>query len=268
MGLIVTSRRWRPLVLAAAVLLAPVLMPGCAAPPKPPPIPTFENSSVHYIDPDVLRALAESLPKPPESGSAFEKALTDDIKSLAATTPPLAAEAKDTDPADSDYRKYGFDMLGVIDASLAFSGSTLSDEQKAAACRGAHPATCRLLQVAGGDLGRANYKVYARQRPDASDNRSYPSGHATRAAFQCRLLAAVVEAMPNSDHRRAAQAALLREAWVRGLDRLALGVHFPSDVTAGFVFGQLAAQKIIETNSKPFHEDFNTARREWGTRTP
>ena len=268
MGLIGKSRRTCLVSLAAAVLLAPVLMPGCAAPPKPPPIPTFETSSVHYIDPDVLRALAESLPKPPESGPVFEKALTDNVKRLAATTPPLAAEAKDTDPADSDYRKYGFDMLGVIDPALGFAGSTLSDDQKAAACPGARPATCRLLQIAGGDLAQAKYKVYVRQRPDGSDTRSYPSGHATRAAFQCGLLAAVVEAVPDADQRRAAQSALLREAWVRGLDRLALGVHFPSDVTAGFVFGQLAAQKIIETDSKLFREDFNAARQEWGTRTP
>lgn len=82
------------------------------------------------------------------------------------------------------------------------------------------------------------YQVNADIQPvgDARPVASYPSGHAIRATVFARLLA---EIFP--EHRDA----LLRLAAEIGYGRVVAGVHYPVDVTAGFVIGNAYADVII-----------------------
>jgi undecaprenyl-diphosphatase len=80
---------------------------------------------------------------------------------------------------------------------------------------------------------------FARPRPaivphlDLVTNLSFPSGHATNA-IAILLLAALVIA---TKRRSLALAAALGVSLLVGLSRLALGVHWPSDVIGGWLWG-------------------------------
>ena len=65
------------------------------------------------------------------------------------------------------------------------------------------------------------------------DPNSFPSGH-TSAAFAFAL------AVFRADRRRWARVSVIVLAVCMGLSRLYVGVHYPSDVLAGFVVGDLA----------------------------
>lgn len=87
------------------------------------------------------------------------------------------------------------------------------------------------------------------------DPNSFPSGHAS-AAFAFAL--AVVRAWPRDWPRaRAVKAAAVALAALMALSRLYVGVHYPSDVAAGFLVGDLAglagwwlSAKLIEYRKK------------------
>jgi undecaprenyl-diphosphatase len=83
--------------------------------------------------------------------------------------------------------------------------------------------------------------VFQRARPEAffgfpdPVTYSFPSGHAITAASFCGVLAAIVAVR---EKRRAARAAVwcaaVLAAAAIGLSRVYLGVHYPSDVVAGY----------------------------------
>ncbi len=90
--------------------------------------------------------------------------------------------------------------------------------------------------------------VFSRPRPDWPDpiqlagGFSFPSGHAltsaTAAGCAIALLGLIDQARPARRRRlRAAQIALLILPLAAGLDRVLLGVHYVSDVIAGWVMG-------------------------------
>lgn len=91
-------------------------------------------------------------------------------------------------------------------------------------------------------------------QPSRSEDWSYPSGHAMRAALRASLLAAIA---PDKEE------ALLKEAWFMCLSRMVRGVHFPSDITAGFVLGEAIAAVLLETEA--IQRDLREAREEWAT---
>ncbi|HET9596972.1 MAG TPA: phosphatase PAP2 family protein [Anaeromyxobacteraceae bacterium] len=106
---------------------------------------------------------------------------------------------------------------------------------------------------------------FGRIRPYDSDARvepvaekestpSYPSGHATRGVLVARVLAELAPA------RRDA----LRQAGLRpGYDRVLGGVHYPSDVLAGFRLGDAIADAFLADPA--LQESLETVRREeWG----
>ncbi len=97
----------------------------------------------------------------------------------------------------------------------------------------------------------ANY-AGAQSQPSRSEDWSYPSGHATRAALRASLLAAIA---PEKED------ALLKEAWFMCLSRMVRGVHFPTDITAGFILGAAIADVLLE--SEAFQRDLREAREEW-----
>jgi membrane-associated phospholipid phosphatase len=86
--------------------------------------------------------------------------------------------------------------------------------------------------------------LFHRQRPEAffgypaPSSYSFPSGHAISACCFYGVLAAILTARIRSHWKQAAvwMAAALLAGWI-GLSRIYLGVHYPSDVMAGYAAG-------------------------------
>ena len=100
------------------------------------------------------------------------------------------------------------------------------------------------LSVAGGSaIANLDKLLVARPRPlvhhlDSVSSFSFPSGHTTQsAAFYLALLIALL--LSNPSRSRAATAALATGVLLAGiaLSRVYLGVHYPTDVTAGLLLG-------------------------------
>ncbi len=89
-------------------------------------------------------------------------------------------------------------------------------------------------------------KQFNRPRPSEADpkhpkqNPSFPSGHATTAGLRYKLLAAVSEASPD------AEIELFKQGWFMCYERLVVGVHYPSDIAAGFLLGEMVADHVLK----------------------
>jgi undecaprenyl-diphosphatase len=103
--------------------------------------------------------------------------------------------------------------------------------------------------VAGGaGIGSVLKTVYARTRPDLVDHlvgthsASFPSGHAMNSAVTYLTLAVLLaRAEQSSAVRRYLISAALALTVLVGFSRLYLGVHWPTDVAAGWIVGALWA---------------------------
>lgn len=99
--------------------------------------------------------------------------------------------------------------------------------------------------LVGGLLGALLKLLVGRNRPDLLEpvaraaGYSFPSGHALNAALAAGVLLLVF--LPFARHSRAGRVALWTAATlltvVTGLSRIALGVHWTSDVVGGWVLG-------------------------------
>jgi membrane-associated phospholipid phosphatase len=81
-----------------------------------------------------------------------------------------------------------------------------------------------------------------RERPDAFDRKSFPSGHASASAVHGQLAKYNLDAIPmrpalRRTARVATDALMLGTGWAR----VEAGVHFPSDVLAGYALGTFVA---------------------------
>jgi undecaprenyl-diphosphatase len=98
--------------------------------------------------------------------------------------------------------------------------------------------------VTGGLLGVGLKLLVGRDRPDLLDpvtraaGYSFPSGHALNAALAAGVLLLVVLPMARSPWARGTVwAAAATVAVVTGLSRVAIGVHYSSDVLGGWLLG-------------------------------
>jgi membrane-associated phospholipid phosphatase len=95
----------------------------------------------------------------------------------------------------------------------------------------------------------------ARPRPDAhlhligTRTDSFPSGHAASAVLVWLTLALLIPR--DARWRRTAIAAALLACFLSGLSRPMLGVHYPSDVIAGWSFGLLWLLLLSHLTSRP-----------------
>lgn len=101
-----------------------------------------------------------------------------------------------------------------------------------------------LTVAAGWLLSRALKALYVRPRPEAVphlvevSSTSFPSGHAMNSALVYLTLAALLaEGREEAVRRRFILLAALALVFLIGLSRLYLGVHYPTDVLAGWSFG-------------------------------
>jgi undecaprenyl-diphosphatase len=107
-----------------------------------------------------------------------------------------------------------------------------------------------IIAAAGGQILNTALKlVYGRPRPETAlrwleiDSLSFPSGHATSSAVIYLTLAVLLARLTDNKERKAylIGSALLLSFFV-GLSRVYLGVHYPTDVVAGWALGIAWAQ--------------------------
>ena len=103
-----------------------------------------------------------------------------------------------------------------------------------------------VLALAGnGMLNRSLKALIGRARPLdqvaawAETGFSFPSGHSSGAVVACGMLAFTASRLLPARWHAAALAAAVALAWSIGASRVFLGVHFASDVLAGFASGGL-----------------------------
>ncbi len=101
-----------------------------------------------------------------------------------------------------------------------------------------------ITMAAGSFLGFALKLVFTRTRPDfdlplaTAPGYSFPSGHALNSTVGVLvLLLALLPALPRVRHRVAAWLAGVVVIALTGFDRIGLGVHYLSDVIAGWFVG-------------------------------
>ncbi|KRR27641.1 phosphatase PAP2 family protein [Bradyrhizobium retamae] len=102
-----------------------------------------------------------------------------------------------------------------------------------------------LIAVAGGEAINTLLKIqFARPRPDLLApavrvfTASFPSGHAALSAITYMTLAMVLARRTTSQHLRIFfMAAAITLIILIGVSRIYLGVHYPTDILAGWCFG-------------------------------
>jgi len=202
-------------VLAVALLLALPRLPAASQP--------------RYLPADFPDAAA-LLPPPPDAGSAEAAADLATTRNISrARTPAQVAEAS------AEIKLTVFSFAAAI--GPWFEAARLPRTE---AFFRAIDADVRLVT----DAGKAHFQ---RPRPYAADPAivplateatfSYPSGHATRGTVFALVLA---ELFP--DRREA----LLRIGREVGWHRIIAGVHYPSDILAGRVWGQAIARALLQ----------------------
>lgn len=102
-----------------------------------------------------------------------------------------------------------------------------------------------VIAAIGGQTLNASLKAfYARERPDPSlrwieiDSHSFPSGHATSSACIYLTLAVLLARLATTTGQKIYFiGAAIFLSFIVGLSRVYLGVHYPSDVVAGWAVG-------------------------------
>jgi acid phosphatase (class A) len=193
------------------------------------------DADFHYLDPAQLD-LTVLLPPPPDRSSAQER---DDEKTVAAEiavrNSSQFAQARGASQrsvfffADSIGPQFTPSRFPLTDAFFARVGSDVE----------------KLV-----DLAKAHWN---RPRPDGAVKKhtSYPSGHAAFAASTAILLAQLV---PCKREQIFGQARIFAE------NRIVLGLHYPSDVAAGWTAGTLAV--FVMMRNPAFERDFAATKAE------
>jgi acid phosphatase (class A) len=230
--------------LAAALLLALPAVPGAAQTAAPPTDPaaigTIRPGSPHlrgYLERNQLPDSLALLPPPPAAGSAAE-----------------AADLEAHRRAQAHKGKMRWDM-GRQEADLKFpqAASAFSCALDLPITQEQTPHLYTLLRRTMADAGLASYKAkenYQRPRPfvvlkeemcapseaaHLSKDGAYPSGHAAFGWAWALVLAGL--APERAD-------ALLQRGRAFGENRMICGVHWQSDVDAGFLVGAAAVGRL------------------------
>jgi undecaprenyl-diphosphatase len=162
--------------------------------------------------------------------SAIDTALLRAAKILRTTHPWLTSTMRD------------FSGLGSVAVLLVI---TLATAGYLWLLRAPRTALCVLGAVASGTLADALLKrVFGRARPDATladfsvSSMSFPSGHASMSAIVFLTVGAMLaSSRPSRPERVYILAVSAALTVLVGLSRVALGVHWPTDVLGGWAFG-------------------------------
>ena len=193
------------------------------------------DASFHYLDPHRVD-LTVLLPPPPELGSAQQRADQAQVAAaVAARNPSQLFYAQEESKRD----------VFVYARSI---GPDFTPERL--------PVTARFFDRIGSDVAKLIdlAKTYwARPRPDGASRKrgSYPSGHAAFAAASAVVLS---QLLPEKRDAIFNQARLFAE------NRIILGLHYPTDIAAGWTAGTLAVAAMME--NPLFRRDFAAAKTE------
>ncbi len=193
------------------------------------------DADFHYLDPAQID-LTVLLPPPPDFGSAQEH---EDEREVAATID--ARNSSELARAQEASKRSIFFFARSIGPEFAPSQFPLT----AAFFARVESDVEKLI-----DLTKA---YWGRPRPDgaAKKHSSYPSGHAAFAASAAILLAQLV---PCKRDQIFGQARSFAES------RIVLGLHYPSDVAAGWTAGTVAAFAMMRNPA--FERDFAATKAE------
>jgi acid phosphatase (class A) len=189
----------------------------------------------YYLDPQQID-LTTLLPPPPDASSAQERTDEQQVAAaVAARSPAQVSEAE----ADS--------MRSVF-----FFAQSIGPQFEAAKL----PMTARFFSHIRSDVEQLVDRAKAywdRPRPNGTRKTrgSYPSGHAAFAAATAIVLSQLI---PSERDAIFAQARIFAE------NRIILGVHYPSDVAAGWTAGTLAAYAMMR--NRTFRQDFSAVNAE------
>ena len=143
---------------------------------------------------------------------------SDDLKSVLSATAGVSALAAPV-PAGDDASLHRGEHLAVVIGGLALTGG-ITDGIKSAT---------------------------KRQRPNDSDDKSFPSGHASQAFASATFASANVHrAWGDSSGAQWADAGLYTAASLTALARVEAQVHYPSDVLAGAALGNFMGRFLDE----------------------
>jgi acid phosphatase (class A) len=189
----------------------------------------------YYINPTQLD-LTVLLPPPPDQGSAQQSADQAQVAAaVAARSPAELSEAEEYSKRDV--------FLFAPAIGAGFTAARL-------------PLTARFFGRVGSDVERLidDAKEYwERPRPSGVTKKraSYPSGHAAFAASTAILLGELIPDKRN---------AVFMQAREFAQNRILLGLHYPSDVAAGWTAGTLAV--FVMARNRTFAHDFAAVKAE------
>jgi hypothetical protein len=172
--------------------------------------------TIDHLDRRTATYLSDHAPIFGDSESAGNA--SDDLESLLHVTAGISAFAAPV-PAGEDATLHRGEHLAVVVGGLALTGG-ITDGIKNAT---------------------------RRERPNDSDDRSFPSGHASQAFASATFASANVHrAWGDSSGAQWADAGLYTAASLTALARVEADVHYPSDVLAGAALGNFMARFLDE----------------------
>ncbi|MFY9710630.1 MAG: phosphatase PAP2 family protein [Candidatus Cybelea sp.] len=215
-----------PRRLAAAALLVVAALCGARA--------LAVEAEFYYLHPGQLD-LVLFLPPPPDPGSLPERTDQAEVAATIASRSDLQVER-----AQQAVRNVFFFAPSV--------GSSFDATHD--------PVTAAFFDRIGADVGKLvdDAKLYyGRPRPTGAAKRrgSYPSGHAAFAAAAAVVLSQAVPCKRSE---------IFKQARAFGQNRIILGLHYPSDIVAGWTSGTLAAYAMMQ--EPQFQRDLAAAKAE------
>jgi acid phosphatase (class A) len=216
----------RTIAFVAALLLAAVVASPAIA---------KDHGSLYYIPQDSLVLQALLAPPPEEDSRQEEYDARKVSEALIARTPADMAQAA------SDAHRNIFVFASILGPNFAKAKLPLT------VAMFAHADNDTEILI---DIAKAHF---LRKRPPGAKQThfSYPSGHAAFAACAAILLS---EMVPERRGELFARAAIFAES------RIIAGVHYPSDVEAGWISGTVVAQSLLM--QPKFQTDFKAAKTE------
>jgi acid phosphatase (class A) len=213
-----------------AVALLVALCASAAAPAS-----AKGNAHFHYLDPSQVDLMV-LLPPPPDLGSPQALADQEQVAKVIARRSPAEVATARLDASRSVFAFApavgpGFDAQH-LPVTAGFFARISSDVKN-------------LVDIAK--------SYWERPRPNGAIKRqgSYPSGHAAFAASTAIILA---QLLPEK------RDAIFNQARAFAENRIILGLHYPTDVAAGWTAGTLAAYVMMQDPG--FARDFAAARAE------
>lgn len=224
------TRRTLALFPLALLLLAPLHAAPPAAPAPTAPVAPARAKA----QPGKYLALSDVdyvalLPDPPKVGSPYARGELELVLAMQKQATPADIERANSE--DKMTPRIFADVLGEsfseekFPATFAWLNQAAVDSREvteAAKAHWARPRPCDLDKRIQAKVGKPKYEAY-------------PSGHSTRAIMWADLLS---EIYPEQAE------ALRARARVAGMDRILAGLHYPSDVSAGFALGEALAIKM------------------------